>query len=301
MLGVSTRISKNLLSLSKSFFSGKSKVDPFGGIHLKDPVPNPKRLVDKFALVTGGSNGIGKATCELFGKSGVSGLMIADLDETNGKQLVEKLNEERKEKFAHFVKVDMTKKDTIKAMFTEHMNKFGKLNVLFNNAGIMHAKDDGPETTEEDVWDITMEVNLKSVFWCHKFGIPHMLASGGGSIINVASLVALMGSATPQLAYTASKGAVLSMSREMAIIYARDNIRINALCPGPIRTDLLMKFLNTEERLSRRLVHIPIGRFGETKEIAQAVAFLASDESSFITGSSFVVDGAITQAYVTPE
>ena len=165
----------------------------------------------------------------------------------------------------------------------------------------MDSNDDGPVNTEENVWDLTMNVNLKAVFWAHKFGIPHMLQSGGGSIINVASLVALMGSATPQLAYTASKGAVLAMSREMAMIYARDNLRINALCPGPIRTELLMKFLNTEERLSRRLVHIPIGRFGETKEIAQAVTFLASDESSFITGSSFVVDGGITQAYVTPE
>jgi NAD(P)-dependent dehydrogenase (short-subunit alcohol dehydrogenase family) len=165
----------------------------------------------------------------------------------------------------------------------------------------MHSDDDGPVNTEEDVWDLTMNVNLKALFFSHKFGIPHMLNSGGGSIINVASLVALMGSATPQIAYTASKGAVLAMSREMAIMYARDGIRINSLCPGPIRTDLLMKFLSTEEKLNRRLVHIPIGRFGETKEIAQAVAFLASDESSYVTGSSFVVDGGITQAYVTPE
>jgi len=186
-------------------------------------------------------------------------------------------------------------------MFDETSKRLGKLNVLFNNAGIMLGNDDGPVNTDEDVWDITMNVNLKSVFWCSKFGIPLMLKSGGGSIINVASLVAIMGSATPQLAYTASKGGVLAMSREMAMIYARDNLRINALCPGPIRTDLLMKFLSTDEKLSRRLVHIPIGRFGETKEIAQAVTFLASDESSFITGSSFVVDGGITQAYVTPE
>jgi NAD(P)-dependent dehydrogenase (short-subunit alcohol dehydrogenase family) len=195
----------------------------------------------------------------------------------------------------------MTCKKSIENMFLTHMQKFGKLNVLFNNAGIMHSDDDGPVNTEEDVWDLTMNVNLKALFFSHKFGIPHMLNSGGGSIINVASLVALMGSATPQIAYTASKGAVLAMSREMAIMYARDGIRINSLCPGPIRTDLLMKFLSTEEKLNRRLVHIPIGRFGETKEIAQAVAFLASDESSYVTGSSFVVDGGITQAYVTPE
>jgi NAD(P)-dependent dehydrogenase (short-subunit alcohol dehydrogenase family) len=277
------------------------KVDPFGGMNLKDPIPNPNRLINKFALVTGGSNGIGKATCELFAKSGVSGLMIADLDEKNGKELAEKLNHERKEQFAFFTKADMLNKKSIENMFLDHMKRFGKLNVLFNNAGIMHANDDGPVTTEEDVWDLTMNINLKAVFLSHKFGIPHMLNSGGGSIINVASLVAIMGSATPQLAYTASKGGVLAMSRELSIIYARDNIRINALCPGPIRTDLLMKFLNTEERLNRRLVHIPIGRFGETKEIAQAVTFLASDESSFMTGSSFVVDGGITQAYVTPQ
>lgn len=277
------------------------KVDPFGGMHLKDCPANPNRLTNKFALVTGGSNGIGKATCELFARSGVSGLMIADLDEKNGKDLVEKLNHERKEQFAFFTKADMLDKKSIENMFLDHMKRFGKLNVLFNNAGIMHANDDGPCNTEEDVWDLTMNVNLKSVFFAHKFGIPHMLNSGGGSIINVASLVALIGSATSQIAYTASKGGVLAMSRELAIIYARDNIRINSLCPGPIRTDLLMKFLNTEERLNRRLVHIPIGRFGETKEIAQAVAFLASDESSFMTGSSFVIDGGITQAYVTPQ
>jgi NAD(P)-dependent dehydrogenase (short-subunit alcohol dehydrogenase family) len=288
-------------SLTRQAFSTKRKVDPFGGINLKEPVPNPNRLVGKYALITGGSNGIGRASCELFGKSGVSGLMIADLDENNGKLLAEKLNEERKSQFAFFVKADMSDKNLIKNMFEEHMKRFGKLNVLFNNAGIMDGNDDGPVNTEEDVWDKTIAINLKSMFWCHKFGIPFMLNSGGGSIINVASLVATMGSATPQLAYTASKGGVLAMSREMAMIYARDNLRINALSPGPIRTDLLMKFLNTEEKLSRRLVHIPIGRFGETKEIAQAVAFLASDESSFITGSNFIVDGGITQAYVTPE
>jgi NAD(P)-dependent dehydrogenase (short-subunit alcohol dehydrogenase family) len=297
MMATATRFK----SLNKFFFSTTRKVDPFGGMHLKDPIPNPNRLIGKYAIITGGSNGIGKATCELFEKSGVSGLLIADIDEKNGNELAEKLNSNRGNKFAYFQKADMTNKKSIEDMFLEHMKKFGKLNVLFNNAGIMHANDDGPVTTEEDVWDLTMNINLKAMFFAHKYGIPHMLNSGGGSIINVASLVALMGSATAQLAYTASKGGVLAMSREMAIIYARDNIRINALCPGPIRTDLLMKFLNNEERLNRRLVHIPIGRFGETKEIAQAVTYLASDESSFVTGSSFVIDGGITQAYVTPQ
>jgi NAD(P)-dependent dehydrogenase (short-subunit alcohol dehydrogenase family) len=291
----------NLFKNSTRFFSTKRKVDPFGGPTCKDPIPNPNRLVDKYAIITGGSNGIGKATCELFEKSGVSGLLIADLDDKNGKELAEKLNENRKSNFAQFYRADMTKKESIENMFNEHMKRFGKLNVLFNNAGVMHSNDDGAVNTDEDVWDFTMNVNLKSLFFCHKFGIPHMLKSGGGSIINVASLVALMGSATPQIAYTASKGGVLAMSRELSMIYARDNLRINALCPGPIRTELLMKFLNNDEKLNRRLVHIPIGRFGETKEIAQAVAFLASDESSFVTGSSFVIDGGITQCYVTPE
>jgi NAD(P)-dependent dehydrogenase (short-subunit alcohol dehydrogenase family) len=291
----------NLLKYSSRFFSTNRTVDPFGGPTCNDPIPNPNRLIGKYAIVTGGSNGIGKATCELFEKSGVSGLLIADIDETNGKQLAAKLNENRKSNFATFYRADMLKKESIEGMFNEHMKTFGKLNVLFNNAGVMHSEDDGAVNTDEEVWDLTMNINLKALFFCHKFGIPHMLQSGGGSIINVASLVALIGSATPQIAYTASKGGVLAMSRELAMIYARDNLRINALCPGPIRTELLMKFLSDEEKLNRRLVHIPIGRFGETKEIAQAVTFLASDESSFVTGSSFVVDGGITQCYVTPQ
>jgi NAD(P)-dependent dehydrogenase (short-subunit alcohol dehydrogenase family) len=281
-------------------FSQK-KVDPFGGMKLKDPIPNPNRLQGKVAIITGGSSGIGKASCELFQKNGITGLMVADLDEKNGKELVEKMNSERKEKFAEFLKVDVTSSNSLKNMVDQTVKRFGKLNIMFNNAGIMHPDDDGPVTTEEKIWDLTMNVNLKSVYLCCKHGIPEILKSGGGSIINVASLVAVMGSATPQLAYTASKGGVLAMTREMAIIYARQNLRINSLCPGPIRTDLLMKFLDTDEKLNRRLVHIPIGRFGETKEIAQAVAFLASDESSFITGSTFLVDGGITQAYVTPQ
>lgn len=294
------RYSKVFHILSRNFTQQK-KLDPFGGRFLKDPTPNPDRLTDKVAIITGGSNGIGKATCELFAKNGVTGLMIADMDEKNGRDLVDRLNDERKENFCEFVKLDVTCKASVKNMVDSTMERFGKVNIMFNNAGIMLSSDDGPENTEIDVWDKTMDVNLKSVFLCCKYGIPAMLKSGGGSMINTASLVAVMGSATAQLAYTASKGGVLAMTREMAIIYARQNLRINALCPGPIRTDLLMKFLSTEEKLSRRLVHIPIGRFGEAKEIAQAVTFLASDESSFITGTSFIVDGGITQAYVTPE
>jgi NAD(P)-dependent dehydrogenase (short-subunit alcohol dehydrogenase family) len=178
---------------------------------------------------------------------------------------------------------------------------FGKLNVLFNNAGIMHGDDDNAMTTEEKVWDLTMNINLKGVFFGCKYGIPALQRAGGGSIINTASFVAILGAATPQIAYTASKGGVLAMTRELAIIHARQNIRVNALCPGPLHTKLLMDFLNTEAKKQRRLVHIPMGRFGEAKEMAQAALFLASDESSYMTGASFVVDGGITAAYVTPE
>ena len=178
---------------------------------------------------------------------------------------------------------------------------YGKLDILFNNAGISHAADDDAVNTSEAVWDLTMAVNVKGVFLGCKYGIPALQRAGGGSIINTASFVALLGAATPQLAYTASKGAVLAMSRELAVIHAGENIRVNALCPGPLHTELLMKYLNTEEKRRRRLVHIPMGRFGEAEEIAKAALYLASDESSFVTGSAFMVDGGITAAYVTPE
>src|SRR4026209_1343221 len=179
--------------------------------------------------------------------------------------------------------------------------EFGRLNVLFNNAGIMHAKDDDAIATDESVWDLTLDVNAKGVFLGCKYGIPALRRAGGGSIINTASFVALLGAATPPLAYTASKGAVLAMRRELAVIHARENIRVNALCPGPLRTELLMKYLDTEEKKQRRLVHIPMGRFGTAREIAQAALFLASGDASYVTGTDFLVDGGITAAYVTPE
>lgn len=182
--------------------------------------------------------------------------------------------------------------------FAEH--RYGALHILFNNAGIMHSDDDDATHTEESVWDLTMAINVKGVFLGCKYGIPALRRAGGGSIINTASFVALLGAATPQIAYTASKGAVLSMTRELAVIHARENIRVNALCPGPLRTELLMKFLDTEEKRQRRLVHIPMGRFGEAREMAQAALFLASDASAYMTGNDFVVDGGITAAYVTP-
>ncbi|MEE4112378.1 MAG: SDR family oxidoreductase [Desulfobacteraceae bacterium] len=177
----------------------------------------------------------------------------------------------------------------------------GAVKVVFNNAGIMHGRDDNAMTTEEDVWDLTMAINLKGVFLGCKYGIPALKRAGGGSVINTASFVAILGAATPQIAYTASKGGVLAMTRELAVVHARDNIRVNALCPGPLHTELLMKFLNTEEKRQRRLVHIPMGRFGEAEEMARAALFLASDDASYITGTAFTVDGGITAAYVTPD
>jgi NAD(P)-dependent dehydrogenase (short-subunit alcohol dehydrogenase family) len=173
--------------------------------------------------------------------------------------------------------------------------------VLFNNAGIMHAADDDAVNTDEAIWDVTMAVNAKGVYLGCKAGIPALRRAGGGAIINTASFVAVMGAATPQLAYTASKGAVLALTRELAVVHARENIRVNALCPGPLRTELLMKVLDTDAKRGRRLVHLPMGRFGEAEEMADAALYLASDESSYVNGATFLVDGGLTAAYVTPE
>jgi len=197
------------------------------------------------------------------------------------------------------------KSDISKAIDCENMVKvaekeFGKLTVLFNNAGIMHMDDDDAVNTTEKVWDLTFNINVKGVWLGCKYGIPALKRAGGGSIINTSSFVAHLGAATCQLAYTSSKGAVSAMTRELATVHARQNIRVNALCPGPLKTKLLMDFLNTEEKKQRRLIHVPMGRFGEAKEMAQAVVFLASNESSYITGTDFMVDGGITAAYVTP-
>ena len=199
------------------------------------------------------------------------------------------------------VRADVSKAADCERMVAEAEKAFGRLDVLFNNAGIMDSGDDDAVSTEEAVWDLTMDVNAKGVFLGCKYGIPALRRAGGGSVINTASFVALMGAATPQVAYTASKGAVLAMTRELAVVHARENIRVNALCPGPLKTELLMKFLDTEAKKQRRLVHIPMGRFGEAEEMAQAALWLASDDSSYVTGTEFVVDGGITAAYVTPQ
>ncbi|MBA3873246.1 MAG: glucose 1-dehydrogenase [Anaerolineae bacterium] len=256
------------------------------------------RLKDKVALITGGSSGIGRETSLLFAQEGAS-VVVVDLNDDAGAKVVDEITAAGgKAVYAH---ADVSKAADCENMVKVAEQTYGKLNIMFNNAGISHADDDNAMTTEESVWDLTMAINVKGVFLGCKFGIPALLRAGGGSIINTASFVAILGAATPQLAYTASKGAVLSMTRELAMIHARQNIRVNALCPGPLRTELLMKYLNTEEKKQRRLVHIPMGRFGEAKEIAYGALYLASDEASFVTGTEFMVDGGITAAYVTPE
>ena len=256
------------------------------------------RLKNKIALITGGSSGIGKETCLLFAKEGAK-VVVVDINEDAGNATVEEIKNAGGE--AIFCRADVSKSADCEAMIKCAETAFGGLHILFNNAGIMHSDDGDSQSTEENVWDLTMNVNVKGVFFGCKFGIPLIRKSGGGSIINTASFVAHLGAATPQIAYTASKGAVLAMSRELAVIHARENIRVNALSPGPLRTELLMKFLNTEEKKHRRLVHIPMGRFGEAKEMAKAALFLGSDDSSYMTGTEFLVDGGITAAYVTPE
>jgi len=256
------------------------------------------RLENKTALITGAGSGIGREAALLFSSEGAA-IVAVDVNDAGGKETVKMV--EAKGARAVYVHADIAKGSDCEKMIMETEKNFGRLNILFNNAGIMDDRDDDAVKTEEEVWERTMSVNLKGVFLGCKYGIPALRRSGGGSIINTASFVAFLGAATPQLAYTASKGGVLAMTRELAVIHAREKIRVNALCPGPLRTELLMKFLNTEEKKQRRLVHIPMGRFGEAKEIAKAALFLASDDSSFMTGAALMVDGGITAAYVTPE
>jgi len=284
-----TPLSRSLSSKSTLSFSGVRTIT--------NSATRKGRLDGKVCVITGGASGIGKATSVLFANEGAS-LLVADMDVKKGNEVVDIIKSQGGK--ASFLKVDVASAKDNENMIRTAEQAYGKVNVLFLNAGISHANDDDAIKTEEDVWDLTMKVNVKSVFLGCKYGIPALRRAGGGSIINTASFVAILGAATPQIAYTASKGAVLSMTRELAVIHAREKIRVNALCPGPLKTELLMKYLDTEEKRQRRLVHVPMGRFGQAEEIANGVLFLASEESSFVTGSTFLVDGGITAAYVTP-
>jgi len=256
------------------------------------------RLRDKVALIAGAGGGIGRESAVLFASEGAA-ILVVDVNDKAGAETVALV--EQSGRRAAYCRADVSKAADCQKMVETVEKTFGRLDVLFNNAGIMHPKDDDAIATPSDVWDLTLDINAKGVYLGCKYGIPALRRAGGGSVINTASFVALMGAATPQIAYTASKGAVLAMTRELAVIHARENIRVNALCPGPLKTELLMSYLNTDEKKQRRLVHVPMGRFGEAREIAQAALYLASAESSYVTGTEFLVDGGLTAAYVTPE
>ncbi|HEV7753536.1 MAG TPA: 3-oxoacyl-ACP reductase [Baekduia sp.] len=247
----------------------------------------PGRLEGKVAVVTGAAGGIGAATVEVFQREGAKVVGVDLLDGAPGDLALS---------------VDVTEEFAVQQMYAQVAERFGRIDVLFNNAGISPDDDQSVLETTLEAWQRVQDVNLKSVFLCCKHGIPHLLEAGGGSVINTASFVAVMGAATSQISYTASKGGVLAMTREMGVEFARRGVRVNALCPGPVNTPLLQElFAKDPERAARRLVHVPMGRFGTAEEIANGVLFLASDESSFMTAATFLVDGGLSGAYVTPE
>ncbi|WP_394161400.1 3-oxoacyl-ACP reductase [Galactobacter valiniphilus] len=251
------------------------------------------RLAGKVAVITGGASGIGLATAKRLAAEGAK-IVIGDMAPEPGRAAADAVG-------GTFIQVNVTDKAQVDHLFDEAARLYGSVDIAFNNAGISPPDDDSIETTELDAWDKVQLVNLTSVYLCSRAALRHMKAQGSGSIINTASFVAVMGSATSQISYTASKGGVLAMSRELGVQFARDGIRVNALCPGPVNTPLLQElFAKDPERAQRRLVHVPVGRFAEPSEMAAAVAFLASDDASFITASTFLVDGGLSAAYTTP-
>jgi len=251
------------------------------------------RLANKVALITGGGSGIGKASCLAFAREGAQ-VVVVDVKQQTAEATAKEIG-------GVAFDADVSKAKDAAAMVKFAEDTFGKLNVIFNNAGVFLDDDTSVTETSEETWDRVIDINLKGVFLGCKYAIPALLRAGGGSIINTASFVAILGAAVPQIAYTASKGGVLSMTREIAVEFARKNIRANALCPGPVETPLLQELLSDPARRNRRLVHIPPGRFARAEEMANAALFLASDESSYVNGSTFLVDGGITAAYITPE
>ncbi len=255
------------------------------------------RLDDKIAVITGGAAGMGRIACERFAAEGAK-VVVADANGEAAAEVADAINAAGGTAAASAV--DVREAAQVEAMIKVAVDSWGGLDILYNNAGVSPGDDGTPLETSEETWDFTFDVNVKGLFLCCRYGIQAMLDSGGGSIVNVASFVAHMGAATPQVAYTSSKGAVLAMTQEIAAIYARQGIRANSLCPGPVLTPLLAKFLSDEEKRQRRLVHIPMGRFGEAEEMVNGALFLASDESSYMTGQSLLIDGGITKTYTTP-